>query len=61
MVVIGAGAAGLTVAGGTAVMSGRSCLIEGNMMGGDCLISGCVPSKAFISAASVAHKARNGS
>ena len=34
-------------------------LIERSMMGGDCLNTGCVPSKAFIKAASVAHSVKS--
>lgn len=34
-------------------------LIENHLMGGDCLNVGCVPSKALISAARVAHTVRN--
>ena len=51
MVVIGAGTAGLVTAAGTAGLGGKVALIERNLMGGDCLNVGCVPSKALISAA----------
>ncbi|HEX7008406.1 MAG TPA: mercuric reductase [Phycisphaeraceae bacterium] len=50
-VVIGAGAAGLVVAAGTAGLGGRVALIERHKMGGDCLNYGCVPSKALIASA----------
>lgn len=53
--VIGAGSAGLSVAAGTAQLGLRTVLIEGNEMGGDCLNTGCVPSKALL------HAARSGS
>ena len=36
----------------------KVCLIEKNLLGGDCLNTGCVPSKAFIKCANVAHTAR---
>jgi len=51
LVVIGAGSAGLSVAAGAAQMGARVVLIEGGEMGGDCLNTGCVPSKALIEAA----------
>lgn len=35
-------------------------MIEKAFMGGDCLVTGCVPSKAFLKSASIAHKLRNG-
>src|SRR5436189_3273052 len=49
VVVVGAGTAGLVTAAGTAGLGGRVALIERNLMGGDCLNFGCVPSKALIS------------
>lgn len=55
VVVIGAGTAGLVTAAGTAGLGGRVALIERNKMGGDCLNFGCVPSKALISSARLAH------
>ena len=54
LVVIGAGTAGLTAAGGCAALGGRVALIERHLAGGDCLVTGCVPSKGLISAARVA-------
>lgn len=51
LVVIGAGSAGLSVAAGAVQMGARVVLIEGGEMGGDCLNTGCVPSKAMIEAA----------
>ena len=41
-------------------MGGKALMIERNFMGGDCLVTGCVPSKAFIKSASIAHKLRKG-
>ncbi len=58
VIVVGAGAAGLTVAGGCAMLGLRVALIERGAMGGDCLNTGCVPSKALIAAARAAHDAR---
>jgi pyruvate/2-oxoglutarate dehydrogenase complex dihydrolipoamide dehydrogenase (E3) component len=49
--VIGAGAAGLTAAGGCALFGLSVALIEADAMGGECLNTGCVPSKALIAAA----------
>ncbi len=51
MVVIGAGTAGLVTAAGTVGLGGKVALIERELMGGDCLNVGCVPSKALIRAA----------
>jgi len=51
LIVIGAGAAGLTAAGGCAQLGLRVALIERGRMGGECLNTGCVPSKALIAAA----------
>jgi pyruvate/2-oxoglutarate dehydrogenase complex dihydrolipoamide dehydrogenase (E3) component/uncharacterized membrane protein YdjX (TVP38/TMEM64 family) len=48
LVVIGAGTAGLVTAAGAAGLGGKVALIERNLLGGDCLNVGCVPSKSFI-------------
>ncbi len=53
--VIGAGSGGLSVAAGAVQMGARVVLIEAHAMGGDCLNTGCVPSKALIAAAKHAH------
>ena len=55
--IIGAGAGGLSVAAGAAQMGARVVLFEADRMGGDCLNSGCVPSKAMLAAAKAAHHA----
>ena len=52
--VIGAGSGGLSVAAGAVQMGARVVLVEGAEMGGDCLNTGCVPSKALIAAAEAA-------
>ncbi|MDP6603786.1 MAG: FAD-dependent oxidoreductase [Rhodospirillales bacterium] len=52
--VIGAGAAGLSVAAGTAQMGAPTVLVERGEMGGECLNSGCVPSKALLASARAA-------
>lgn len=51
ILVIGGGAGGLVTAVGSAGLGARACMIERALIGGDCLVSGCVPSKAFIKAA----------
>jgi len=59
VVVIGAGTAGLVTAAGTAGLGGRVALIERGAMGGDCLNTGCVPSKALLSSARLIHQMRH--
>ena len=56
--VIGAGSGGLSVAAGAAQLGRKVVLIEKHKMGGDCLNTGCVPSKALIAAAHHAHTIR---
>lgn len=50
LVVIGAGTAGLVTAIGAAALGARVALVERELMGGDCLNVGCVPSKALVRA-----------
>lgn len=57
--IIGAGSAGLSVAAGAAQMGARTVLIESNRMGGDCLNTGCVPSKSLLACAKIAQTIRN--
>jgi pyruvate/2-oxoglutarate dehydrogenase complex dihydrolipoamide dehydrogenase (E3) component len=52
--VVGAGSGGLTIAAAGAQLGLSTVLVEGAAMGGDCLNSGCVPSKALIAAARAA-------
>jgi pyruvate/2-oxoglutarate dehydrogenase complex dihydrolipoamide dehydrogenase (E3) component len=57
MGVIGSGAAGLTVTAGAAQLGAKTLLIEKeNLLGGDCLHYGCVPSKTLIRTAQVYHQ-----
>ncbi|WP_368418795.1 NAD(P)/FAD-dependent oxidoreductase [Rhodovarius sp.] len=58
--VIGAGSGGLSVAAGAAQMGAAVVLIEKHLMGGDCLNTGCVPSKALLAAAHAAKAQRSG-
>jgi dihydrolipoamide dehydrogenase len=53
MVVIGAGSAGLVSAYIASAVNAKVALIEKNKMGGDCLNTGCVPSKALIRSAKI--------
>jgi pyruvate/2-oxoglutarate dehydrogenase complex dihydrolipoamide dehydrogenase (E3) component len=57
LVVIGAGTAGLVTAAAAAGLGARVALVERDLMGGDCLNVGCVPSKAIIRAARAWHEA----
>ena len=56
--VIGAGSAGLSVAAGAAQLGARTVLIEADRMGGDCLNTGCVPSKSLLASAKIAQGIR---
>ncbi len=58
LVVLGGGTAGLVAAIGAAVVGAKVALVEKALLGGDCLIFGCVPSKALLHAARIAHAAR---
>ena len=59
LVVIGGGPAGLVAAAGAAGIGAKVALIERDLLGGDCLNVGCVPSKGLISAARVAATVRD--
>jgi pyruvate/2-oxoglutarate dehydrogenase complex dihydrolipoamide dehydrogenase (E3) component/uncharacterized membrane protein YdjX (TVP38/TMEM64 family) len=60
LIVIGGGAAGLVSAYIAAAVKAKVTLIESHKMGGDCLNYGCVPSKALIKSAKLAHQMRHG-
>ena len=60
LVVVGAGTAGLVSAAGAVGLGAKVALIERNLLGGDCLNVGCVPSKGMIRAARAAYDSRNG-
>ena len=61
LVVVGGGTAGLVSAAGAAGLGARVALVEREMLGGDCLNVGCVPSKALLAAARAASDARKAS
>jgi pyruvate/2-oxoglutarate dehydrogenase complex dihydrolipoamide dehydrogenase (E3) component len=59
LVVIGAGTAGLVAAAGAAGLGAKVALVERELLGGDCLNFGCVPSKALIRAARASAQVRD--
>jgi pyruvate/2-oxoglutarate dehydrogenase complex dihydrolipoamide dehydrogenase (E3) component/uncharacterized membrane protein YdjX (TVP38/TMEM64 family) len=59
LVVIGAGAGGLVATYVAAAVKAKVTLVEAHKMGGDCLNFGCVPSKALIRSAKLAHQLRH--
>jgi pyruvate/2-oxoglutarate dehydrogenase complex dihydrolipoamide dehydrogenase (E3) component len=59
LVVIGGGTAGLVSAAGAASLGARVALVERDKLGGDCLYRGCVPTKALVKSARVAHLVRH--
>ncbi len=61
LVIIGAGSGGLTAAGFAAQLGARVAVVEKSRIGGDCTWTGCVPSKALLKAAKVAHEIRTAS
>jgi pyruvate/2-oxoglutarate dehydrogenase complex dihydrolipoamide dehydrogenase (E3) component/uncharacterized membrane protein YdjX (TVP38/TMEM64 family) len=61
LIVIGGGAGGLVSAYIAAAVKAKVTLIEVHKMGGDCLNYGCVPSKALIKSAKLAHQMRHAS
>ena len=58
--IIGAGSGGLVLASGAVQLGARVTLIEGALMGGDCLNYGCVPSKALLAVAKRVQAVRQG-
>ena len=61
LIVIGGGAGGLVSAYIAAAVKAKVTLVEAHKMGGDCLNYGCVPSKALIKSAKLAHQMRHAS
>ena len=60
IVIIGAGSGGLTAASFAAGLGARVALVDKSRLGGDCTWTGCVPSKALLHVAKIAHHARTG-
>ncbi len=58
LVVIGGGTAGLVTAFSAAGLGARVALVERGRLGGDCLNTGCVPSKALLRSARAVHEIR---
>jgi pyruvate/2-oxoglutarate dehydrogenase complex dihydrolipoamide dehydrogenase (E3) component len=58
LAIIGAGSGGLVAARFAAQLGAKVALAERNRIGGDCTWTGCVPSKALLKAAKVAHEVR---
>src|SRR6476646_3727679 len=59
IVIIGGGTAGLVTASGCARLGRKVALIERAKLGGDCLWTGCVPTKALVASAKLAHQMQN--
>jgi pyruvate/2-oxoglutarate dehydrogenase complex dihydrolipoamide dehydrogenase (E3) component len=59
VIVLGGGTAGLVTASGCARLGRRVALIERESLGGDCLWTGCVPTKALVASARLAHQMRH--
>ena len=59
VVVLGGGTAGLVTASGCARLGRKVALIEREALGGDCLWTGCVPTKALVATAKLAHQMRH--
>jgi len=59
VIVLGGGTAGLVTASGCVRLGRKVALIEREALGGDCLWTGCVPTKALVASAKVAHLMRH--
>jgi pyruvate/2-oxoglutarate dehydrogenase complex dihydrolipoamide dehydrogenase (E3) component len=59
LAVLGGGTAGLVAAAGAAGVGARVCLVEPEATGGECLWTGCVPSKSLLAGAELAHRMRH--
>ena len=59
IIILGGGTAGLVTASGCARLGRRVALIEKAKLGGDCLWTGCVPTKALVASAKLLHQMRH--
>lgn len=59
LIAIGGGTAGLVTAAGASYLGARVALVERHRLGGDCLWTGCVPSKALLASAHAAQVRRD--
>ena len=59
LVIVGMGSAGMTAAEFAATLPIKVCAVESDRVGGDCLWTGCVPSKALLASAKAAHTMRH--
>src|SRR5688572_28738737 len=59
VVVIGGGTGGLVTASGCVRLARRVALIEREALGGECVWTGCVPTKVLVATAKLAHQMRN--
>ena len=59
LIAIGGGTAGLVSTAGAAYLGVSAALVEKSALGGDCLWTGCVPSKALIASGRLAHAMRH--
>lgn len=59
VIIIGGGTAGLVTASGCARLGRKVALIEREKLGGDCLWTGCVPTKALVATARLANQLRH--
>lgn len=59
LVIVGMGSAGMTAAEFAATLPIKVCAVERDRVGGDCLWTGCVPSKALLASAKAAHTMRH--
>jgi len=57
--VIGGGSAGLVAAAAANRSGARTALIERDLIGGECLHSGCIPSKTFLHTANLYYNGKN--
>ncbi len=59
LIIIGGGSGGLSLASGAAQLGVKTLLISAEMLGGDCLHYGCVPSKSLIKTSKLAHQIKH--